>query len=114
MAEECIFCKIVSGQIPVEKVFEDEHVIAFNDINPKSPTHVLIVPRDHFPTLNDLPKEKGDLLIKVFDAARQIASKAGIADEGYRVVINTNRAAGQEVFHIHFHVMGGRPMGSMG
>jgi histidine triad (HIT) family protein len=112
--EECIFCKIASGQIPSEKVFENEHVIAFHDINPQAPTHILIVPKNHVASLNEVSPENMDVVTKVFDAVKEITKKTQIADEGYRVIVNTNRAAGQEVFHLHFHVMGGRKLGSMG
>lgn len=114
MAEECIFCKIASGKIPSEKVFENETVVAFNDINPKAPTHVLLVPKEHFPSLNEIPAEKVNVIVSVFQAAREIAKKTGIDKDGYRVIVNTNKAAGQEVFHLHFHIMGGRQLGSMG
>ncbi len=114
MGEECIFCKIASGQIPAEKLFENDSVVAFNDINPQAPTHVIIVPKEHYPSLNDLPSENLDVVNKVFEAAVAVAKKAGIEKEGYRVICNTNRGAGQEIFHLHFHVMGGRAMGSMG
>lgn len=114
MSEECIFCKIASGKIPAEKIIENEEIIAINDINPQAPQHILIIPKEHFASLNDLPPEKSGLLIKIFNTAKEVAKKSGIADEGYRIIVNTNRAAGQEVFHLHFHVMGGRELGSMG
>ena len=114
MAHDCIFCKIAGGDIPAEKVFENEHVVAFNDINPQAPTHVLIVPKVHHASLNELPADQMNVVNHVFEAVREIAKKTGVAEEGYLVILNTNRAAGQEVFHLHFHVMGGRPMGSMG
>ncbi len=114
MSDDCIFCKIASGAIPAEKVFENEHVVAFNDINPKAPVHVLVVPKAHWESLNEIPADRLDDMGHVFDAVRRIAAKQGVADDGYRVVINTNRNAGQEVFHVHVHIMGGRPMGSMG
>lgn len=114
MGEECIFCKIARGEIPSEKVFENEKVIAFNDINPKSPTHVLVVSKEHFTSLNEIPSDRMDIVTAIFNAARDIAKKAGVDENGYRIIVNTNRAAGQEVFHLHFHLMGGRQMGSMG
>jgi histidine triad (HIT) family protein len=114
MPDDCIFCKIVEGEIPSEKIFENEHVIAFNDINPKAPTHILVVPKKHFATLNDVPENELNIILKIFGAIREIASKAGVAEEGYRVIVNTNRSSGQEVFHLHFHIMGGRQLGSMG
>jgi len=114
MTDDCIFCKIVSGQIPAEKVFENDAVVAFNDINPQAPTHVLIVPKSHYPSLNEIPPENMNLISSIFEAARHVAKKCGIADEGYRTILNTNRAAGQEIFHLHVHVLGGRQLGSMG
>ena len=114
MPDDCIFCKIASGTIPAEKVFENEHVVAFNDISPKAPVHVLIIPKEHYASLNELPADGLNEMVHVFDAVRQIAAKTGVAKDGYRVIVNTNRNAGQEVFHLHVHIMGGRPMGSMG
>jgi histidine triad (HIT) family protein len=114
MKDDCIFCRIAAGKIPAEKVLENEHLVAFNDIHPQAPTHVLIVPRQHIASLNDIAGEHLDLIGHVFEAARDVARKAGVAEGGYRVILNTNRDAGQEVFHLHFHVMGGRRLGSMG
>jgi histidine triad (HIT) family protein len=114
MVSECIFCKIAKGQIPAEKVFENEELVAFKDINPAAPTHILIVPKEHIPTLNDLHTEKISLAGRLIAAAREVAKKTGIDKSGYRTIINCNREAGQEVFHLHVHVMGGRPMGKMG
>lgn len=114
MSEECIFCKIVRGDIPAQKVLENEYVVAFKDINPAAPTHILIVPRLHIPTLNDLTPETGKVAEALMLAAREVAKKTGIAEGGYRAILNCNRGAGQEVFHLHVHVLGGRPLGSMG
>lgn len=114
MVQDCIFCKIASGAIPAEKVYEDEHVVAFNDIHPAAPTHVLVVPREHHASLDEIPEGRMDLMARIFGAVREIARTSGIAKDGYRVVVNTNRAAGQEIFHLHVHIMGGRPLGSMG
>lgn len=114
MADECIFCKIVKGEIPAEKILEDENLIAFRDIRPAAPTHILIVPKTHIPTLNDVSPDDTLLLGKMLSAARDLAKKMGIAESGYRTIINCNRGAGQEVFHLHMHVMGGRPLIAMG
>lgn len=114
MAEDCIFCKIVRGDIPAQKVLENEHCVAFKDINPIAPTHVLIVPRQHIPTLNDLNADTVKVSEHLLLAAREVAKKTGIAESGYRTIINCNRGAGQEIFHLHLHVLGGRALGSMG
>jgi histidine triad (HIT) family protein len=111
---DCIFCKIVSGRMDTPFVHEDEHVVAFEDIHPAAPVHVLIVPRVHIPTLNDLDGAPEGLEAAILRAARTIAADRGIAEEGYRLVANANSAGGQEVYHLHFHLLGGRRMGSMG
>lgn len=108
MADDCLFCRIVRREIPATVVFEDEHVVAFRDINPQAPTHVVIVPRDHVASLNDA--SDAAQLGRLSLAAAQIARSEGIADGGYRTVVNTNRDAGQTVFHIHLHLLGGRHM----
>ena len=115
MAEDnCIFCKIVSGEIPSKKIFEDEEVLAFDDINPQAPVHFLVIPKDHIETLDDLTEEHsraiGHMLLKATELARQ----RGIADDGYRQIMNCKEAGGQVVFHLHLHIMGGRQMGAMG
>ncbi len=107
---DCIFCKIVAGEIPADIIYEDEDVLVFRDLNPQAPTHVLVIPRCHIPTLNDLQPENAPLVGKMSLAAKTVARQEGIADEGYRVVFNCNAGAGQTVFHIHMHVLGGRPM----
>lgn len=112
--EECIFCKIVENKIPSEKIYEDETLVAIRDVNPAAPTHILIIPRKHIPTINDIEKLPDDSIASLLKTAVKLAAREGIADEGYRVIINCNRAAGQEVFHLHVHVLGGRPMGKMG
>jgi histidine triad (HIT) family protein len=108
---DCLFCKIRDGQIPSKKVYEDDHCFAFRDINPQAPTHVLIVPRRHIATLNDLGGADEELVGHLFVAAAKIARDEGHADAGWRAVFNVNRDAGQTVFHIHLHVIGGRPLG---
>lgn len=105
---ECLFCKIINRETPAEIVFEDDQVVAFEDINPQAPTHLLIIPRKHIATLNDI--EEGDLALVgrlQFTAAR-LAQARGFAEEGYRVVMNCNDQGGQTVYHIHMHLMGGR------
>lgn len=108
--EDCIFCKIINKEIPASIVFEDEKMIAFNDINPQAPIHILLIPREHFASLNDTPEEKKNILSHLLLKARQIAQEKGIAEKGYRIVLNTEKDSGQEVFHIHFHLLGGRRM----
>ena len=108
---DCIFCKIVEGKIPARKVHEDADVVAFEDLNPQAPTHVLVVPRKHVPTMNDLGPEDEALVGKLFRAGAKVAADRGIAAPGWRAVMNANANAGQTVFHIHLHVLGGRVMG---
>ncbi len=103
---DCIFCKIINREISASIVFEDERMIAFNDINPQSPIHVLLIPREHFASLKEIPDEKKYVLSHLLLKARQIAQEKGIAKKGYRIVLNTERDSGQEVFHIHFHLLG--------
>ena len=108
--DNCIFCKIVAGEIPADKVYEDDHVVAFRDLNPQAPTHILVIPRRHIATLNDLvPAEEG-VMGQMFGAVRDIAAEEGLAEAGYRTVVNCNEAGGQTVFHIHLHLLGGRMM----
>lgn len=107
---DCLFCKMVSGEIKPDVVYEDAEVLAFRDLHPQAPTHVLVVPKLHISTLNDVRPEQAPLIGKLFLAAQQVAQKEGIAERGYRAVINCNREAGQSVFHIHLHVLGGRGM----
>ena len=107
----CIFCKIINGEIPSEKVYEDEYVYAFNDISPTAPLHVLIIPKKHISTINDIEDKDAELIGKIFLAAKKIAKEKGVAEDGYRVVTNCNKNAGQTVFHIHYHLIGGRELG---
>ena len=109
--ENCIFCRIVSGDMASDKVYEDDEILAFNDINPKAPTHIVVIPKAHIATLNDLDDGHAALVGKLFLAARLMAREQGFAEAGYRTVINCNRLAGQSVFHIHLHVLAGRLMG---
>lgn len=107
---DCLFCKIITGDIPSDSVYEDEKLVAFRDINPQAPTHVLIVPRQHIATLNDLNVDDGQLISHMALTATKLAKEMGIADNGYRLVWNCNRQGGQDVFHIHLHLLGGRAM----
>jgi histidine triad (HIT) family protein len=107
---DCLFCKIVEGQIPSAPVFQNDHVVAFRDITPRAPTHVLVVPRRHIGTLNDLTPGDDALVGEMVRAAAAIAKQEGLEQRGYRTVFNCNAEAGQTVFHIHLHVLGGRPM----
>jgi histidine triad (HIT) family protein len=106
----CLFCRIINREIPGSIVYEDDDLIAFNDINPQAPTHILVVPKQHVATLNDLGAEHDTLIGTLVRRAAAIADARGIAAAGYRTVFNTNRGAGQTVFHIHLHLLGGRPM----
>ena len=108
--EDCIFCKIVAGEVPAKKIHEDEEIIAFDDINPQAPVHVLVIPKKHIATLNDLGEEDHDLMGRMAMAAVRVAKLKGIEDSGYRLVTNCLAGAGQAVFHIHTHVLGGRQM----
>jgi len=107
---DCLFCRIMNREIQASIVYEDDHVVAFNDINPQGPTHVLVVPRRHIETLNDLTPDDDHLVGELIRRAAAIAKQRGIAAGGYRTVFNTNREAGQTVFHIHLHLIGGRTL----
>ena len=106
--ENCLFCKILAGDIPAEIIYESDTAIGFRDINPKAPTHVLIIPRKHIATINDIEPDDQQVVGSLFTAAKEIAEKEGHADAGYRVAMNCNESAGQTVFHIHLHLLAGR------
>lgn len=108
-----IFSKIISDELPADIVYKDEQVTAFRDINPQAPIHVLIVPNKEIATVNDIAKEDERLIGHMVTTAKRIAEQEGIADNGYRLLINCNRDGGQEVFHLHMHLFGGRPLGPM-
>jgi len=110
MSVDCLFCRIVRREIPASIVYEDDRVLAFNDINPQGPTHVLVVPKQHIASLNDLSPEHDAIVGEVVRRAAAIAKSRGIDAAGFRAVFNTNRDAGQTVFHIHLHLIGGRPL----
>ncbi len=107
---DCLFCKMVKGEIKPDVVHEDEHVLAFRDINPQGPVHILVIPKEHIPTINHLEDEHAELIGRIFLAAKKIAAEEGIAEDGYRLVFNCNKHGGQEVYHIHLHIIGGRQM----
>jgi histidine triad (HIT) family protein len=111
MPNDCLFCKIISGQIPGSIVYQDDRLVAFNDINPQAPMHVLIMPRRHIPSLNELTAQDDGLVGEMVRRAAALAAEHGHAARGYRTVFNCNADAGQTVFHIHLHVLGGRRFG---
>ena len=108
-----IFSKIISGEAPADIVFKDERITAFRDINPAAPTHILIVPNKHIATVNDLEEGDAALVGHMVLTAKRLAAEEGIADRGYRLIVNCNRDGGQVVFHLHLHLIGGRPLGPM-
>ena len=107
---DCLFCKILKGEIAASKVYEDDDVLAFNDINPQAPTHILIIPREHIPTLNDLKPGHDAIVGKLHRVAADLAKTRKFSEVGYRTVFNCNRGAGQAVYHIHLHLLGGRDL----
>ena len=107
---DCIFCKIIKGEIPSKKVYEDKDIFAFEDINPQAPVHILIVPKKHIAKSLDAAGQDKELIGSIFMIANKLAKEKGIAESGFRLVVNCNRDSGQEVFHIHFHLLGGRKM----
>jgi histidine triad (HIT) family protein len=107
--DACLFCRIVADEIPSTRVHEDEHVIAFRDVAPRAPTHILVIPREHIASAADLTEADGPLLGRLFAVAAAVAREQGIADSGYRLVTNVGRWGGQTVDHLHLHLMGGRP-----
>ncbi len=107
---DCLFCRIIKREIPASIVYEDDRVLAFNDINPQGPTHILVVPKKHIATLNDLQAGDDAIVGEVVRRAASLAAERGIAASGYRALFNTNREAGQTVFHIHLHLIGGRSL----
>lgn len=110
MSDDCLFCKIVAGDVPGDVVYEDEEVYAFRDINPAAPTHVLVIPRKHIASVKDATPEDEALMGKLVMAANKVAEQEGLAEDGFRYVINTGGFGGQTVFHIHLHVLGGRQL----
>jgi histidine triad (HIT) family protein len=113
MAQETIFSKIIRREIPADILYQDDLVTAFRDINPRAPTHILIVPNVLIPTVNDVEPEHELALGRLFTVARKLAAEAGIAENGYRLIMNCNQHGGQEVYHIHMHLVGGKALGAM-
>ena len=107
--KDCLFCRIIAGEIPARKVYEDAHTFAFEDIDPKAPTHILVVPKKHIPGLKEASSEDADIVGRCHLAAAHVARERGIED-GYRTVLNVGPGAGQSVFHLHVHLLGGRPL----
>ena len=110
MASDCVFCKIASGEIKTDVVLERDGIVAFRDANPMAPTHILIIPKEHIRDITELDPGQGNLLAEIFVAANELARSERIAESGYRIVANVGPNAGQTVFHLHFHVLGGRGM----
>ncbi len=108
MSEACLFCRLRDRKLPVEVVYEDEEVLGFKDINPKAPVHILVIPKEHFTSLNEVPAGKESLLGHMLRVATKIGQEKGLARTGYRIVINTGPDSGQAVFHLHVHLLGGR------
>ena len=110
---DCIFCKIIEGSIPSKKVFENDRVLAFQDIQPAAPVHILIIPKKHIPTMNDIGPEDAELIGELFTTARHIAKEQGIDEAGYRLINNVNSDGGQVVYHLHIHLLGGKKLGPL-
>lgn len=111
MPEECLFCKIFAKEIPAHEVFRDEQTVAFDDIRPVAPTHVLVIPRVHIPSVHELTPENEGVVSRLIGVANRIADERGIARDGYRLVLNNGPQAGQTVYHLHLHLVGGRALG---
>lgn len=109
--EDCIFCKIVKGEVPSSKVYEDDEILAFKDINPAAPIHILVIPKKHISMLTDLKEDDEALIGKIYTCINKIAEKEGFKEQGFRVIVNCGKDSGQEVMHIHFHILGGKVLG---
>ena len=107
----CIFCQIIEGKIPSQKVYEDGEIFAFKDITPQAPVHILVIPKRHFSNLNELDEKSTPLISRIFQAIQKLVKDLNIAEKGYRVVINTNPEGGQSVYHLHWHLLAGRQLG---
>ncbi|GBD03634.1 Purine nucleoside phosphoramidase [bacterium HR19] len=110
MSRDCVFCKIVKGEISSRKVYEDEDILAFYDINPQAPVHILVIPKKHIENILGISEGDKDLVFKLIKTCNNIAHQVGIAEKGFRLVVNTNPEGGQTVYHLHFHIIGGRQM----
>ncbi len=109
--EDCLFCKIIKGEIPANKVYEDEEILAFHDINPAAPIHILVIPKKHITSLAHMEKEDEAIIGKIYDVINKIAEDKGFKEDGYRVVVNCGKNAGQTVMHLHFHILAGKQFG---
>ena len=107
---DCLFCKIANGEIPSKKVYEDETVYAFYDISPMAPVHVLIISKEHIDSVNGITPENSAVVAHIFEVAAKLAKQLGVSEDGYRVISNCGKNAGQTVFHLHFHLLGGKPL----
>ncbi|MDI6858271.1 MAG: histidine triad nucleotide-binding protein [Dehalococcoidia bacterium] len=114
MAEGCLFCRMASGEMEVEKLYDDDLVFAVRDINPRAPVHVLVVPKEHIPTLGDIDERHASTLYAMMKAANEVAAREGVGERGYRVAINVGREGGQVIRHLHMHLLGGRVLGAEG
>lgn len=110
--EDCVFCKIIKGEIPSEKVYEDEEILAFKDIDPAAPIHILVIPKKHIANLLEVKEEDSYLIARIYQVINKIARDMGIEEDGFRVIVNCGKDAGQEVMHIHFHMLAGRKLGA--
>ena len=109
--EDCLFCKIIKGEIPSTKVYEDEDILAFEDINPAAPIHTLVIPKKHITSLAHMEKEDEEIIGKIYGVINKIAEEKGVKEKGYRVIVNCGKDGGQEVMHLHFHLLAGRELG---
>ncbi len=109
--EDCLFCKIIKGEIPCQKVYEDDEILAFHDINPAAPIHILVIPKKHIDCVAHISKEDESLVGKIYGVINKIAKQQGFKEEGFRVIVNSGENGGQEVMHLHFHVLAGRKLG---
>ena len=110
--EDCLFCKIIKGEIPSTKVYEDDEILAFKDINPIAPVHILVMPKKHYNDISEVPESEAEIIAKIHMAINKIAKEQGIADKGYRIINNCKEDGGQEVKHLHFHLIGGKKLGT--
>ena len=109
--EDCIFCKIINGEIPSEKVYEDEEILAFKDINPAAPVHILVIPKKHIKSLLEVNEEDSKIIAKIYEVINKIVKDMKMEQDGFRVIVNCRKDAGQEVMHLHFHLLGGKKLG---
>jgi len=110
MPEDCLFCKIFAREIPAKEVFRDDDIVAFEDIRPVAPTHVLVIPKEHIPSIHDLTRDQGPMLARMMEVANRVADERKVDRDGYRLVFNKGPQAGQSVYHVHLHLLGGRAM----